>query len=136
MYIKLHSIDGSCHHIKTDQISLTMKDKNNQCWILIGEHSIQIGLDEYDQLIANFNKWWTNFEIKTQDKIPMDLKIEDLDLNIRTANCLHNARIVYLHELLKKSDVDLLKLKNFGRKSLNEIKEVLQEYNAKLGELK
>tara|TARA_Y100000592_G_scaffold100740_1_gene182430 strand:- start:5778 stop:6119 length:342 start_codon:yes stop_codon:yes gene_type:complete len=113
-----------------------MKDKNNQCWILIGEHSIQIGLDEYDQLIANFNKWWTNFEIKTQDKIPMDLKIEDLDLNIRTANCLHNARIVYLHELLKKSDVDLLKLKNFGRKSLNEIKEVLQEYNAKLGELK
>lgn len=136
MYIKIHSIDGSCHHIKTDQISLVMKDKKNQCWILIGQNSIQIGLDEYNQMITKFNEWWNIDEIKTQDKIPMDLKIEDLELSVRLANSFSNMGVVYLHELLKKSATDLLKSKNFGRKSLNEITEILKEYNAKLGELK
>ena len=136
MFIKIYSIDGSCHHIKTDQISLTMKDKNNQCWIVIGQHSIQIGLDEYDKLITDFNEKFNVYEIKSQHKIPQDLKIEDLQLSVRTANCLHNSNIEYLHQLLKLTPTDLLRSKNFGRKSLNEITEILKEYGAKLGELK
>ena len=136
MYIKIHSKDGACHHIKTDQISLIMKDVTNLCFIVIGQHSIQIDLYQYEQMIEKYNEWWNIDEIKSQYKIPMDVKIEDLELHVRTANCLYNAGIVYLHELLKKSEVDLLKMKNFGRKSLNEIKEVLEEYNCKLGELK
>ena len=136
MFIKIYSMDGSCHHIKTDQISLTMKDKNNECWIVIGQHSIQIGLDEYDQLITDFNEKFNVYEIKSQHKIPQDLKIEDLQLSLRLANCLSNMNVVYLHELLKYTETDLLRTKNFGRKSLNEIKEVLEEYNCKLGESK
>jgi|MDSZ01.2.fsa_nt_gb DNA-directed RNA polymerase subunit alpha len=136
MFIKIYSMDGSCHHIKTDQISLVMKDKNNQCWIVIGQHSIQIGLDEYDQMMIKFNEWWNIDEIKSQHKIPQDLKIEDLQLSIRLANCLSNMGVVYLHQLLKYTATELLRSKNFGRKSLNEITEVLQEYNCKLGELK
>ena len=136
MFIKIYSMDGSCHHIKTDQISLVMKDKNNECWIVIGQHSIRIGLDEYDQMITKFNEWWNIDEIKSQHKIPQDLKIEDLQLSLRLANCLSNINVVYLHQLMKYTETDLLRTKNFGRKSLNEIKEVLEEYGAKLGELK
>lgn len=137
MFLKIHSTDGSCHHIKMDQISLLFRDNNKQCWILIGQHSIQIGEHEYDTLIDKFNTWWTIEEIKSQNKIPMDLKIEDLQLTIRTANCFKNMGVVYVHQLLKKTDVDLLRSKNFGRKSLNEIKEILRDrFDAKLGELK
>ena len=113
-----------------------MKDKNNQCWIVIGQHSIQIGLDEYDQMMIKFNEWWNIDEIKSLKKMPQDLKIEDLELSIRLANCFSNMGVVYLHQLLKYTETDLLRSKNFGRKSLNEIKEVLEEYNVKLGELK
>ncbi len=137
MFLKIHSTDGSCHHIKMDQISLLFRDNNKQCWILIGQHSIQIGEHEYDTLIDKFNTWWTIEEIKPQNKIPMDLKIEDLQLSVRTANCLHNAGTVFVHELLKKTEEDLRKTKNFGRKPLNEIKEILRDrFDAKLGELK
>ena len=129
-------MDGSCHHIKTDQISLVMKDKNNQCWIVIGQHSIQIGLNEYNQLIAIFNEKFNVYKIKSQHKIPQYLKIEDIELSLRLANCLSNMNVVYLHQLLKYTETDLLKTKNFGRKSLNEIKEVLEKYNCELGESK
>lgn len=136
MYIKIHSIDGSCHHIKTDQISLVMKDINNQCWILIGQHSIQINKHEYDELINKFNEWWNVDEIK-RGPIPLLDKIEDLQLSIRTANCLSNMGVERVYQLLKMDQSDLLKGKNFGRKSLNEIIEVLEvKYGAKLGELK
>ena len=136
MFIKIYSMDGSCHHIKTEQISLVMKDKNNECWIVIGQHSIQIGLDEHERLTKCLATWFDYHEIKSQHKIPQDLKIEDLQLSLRLANCLSNMNVVYLHQLLKYTETDLLRTKNFGRKSLNEIKEVLEEYNCKLGELK
>ena len=136
MFIKIYSMDGSCHHIKSDQISLVMKDKNNQCWIVIGQHSIQIREYEYNYLIENLHQRFDIDEIQSRDGIPMDLKVEDLQLSLRLANCLSNMNVVYLHELLKYTETDLLRTKNFGRKSLNEIKEVFEEYNCKLGELK
>jgi DNA-directed RNA polymerase subunit alpha len=59
--------------------------------------------------------------------------VEDLELSVRSANCLQNADIRYLGELVQKSEQEMLKTKNFGRKSLNEIKEILHEMGLALG---
>lgn len=59
--------------------------------------------------------------------------IEDLDLSVRSANCLQNAQIRFIGELVQKSEAEMLKTKNFGRKSLKEIKEVLAELELELG---
>ncbi len=59
--------------------------------------------------------------------------IEDLDLSVRSANCLQNAQIRYIGELVQRSEADMLKTKNFGRKSLKEIKQVLEELELELG---
>ena len=59
--------------------------------------------------------------------------IEDLDLSVRSANCLQNAQICYIGELVQRSEAEMLKTKNFGRKSLKEIKEVLNELGFELG---
>jgi DNA-directed RNA polymerase subunit alpha len=59
--------------------------------------------------------------------------VDELELSVRSANCLQNADIRYLGELVQKSEQEMLKTKNFGRKSLNEIKEVLQEMGLRLG---
>jgi len=59
--------------------------------------------------------------------------VDDLELSVRSANCLQNADIRYIGELVQKSEQEMLKTKNFGRKSLNEIKEFLQEMGLSLG---
>ena len=59
--------------------------------------------------------------------------IEDLDLSVRSANCLQNAQIRLVGELVQRSEAEMLKTKNFGRKSLKEIKEVLTELGLELG---
>ena len=59
--------------------------------------------------------------------------VEDLELSVRSANCLRNAEIRYIGELVQKSEAEMLKTKNFGRKSLNEIKQLLAEMDLSLG---
>ncbi|MDY6837944.1 MAG: DNA-directed RNA polymerase subunit alpha [Thermodesulfobacteriota bacterium] len=59
--------------------------------------------------------------------------VEELELSVRSANCLKNASISYIGELVQRTEQEMLKTKNFGRKSLNEIKEVLGEMGLKLG---
>jgi DNA-directed RNA polymerase subunit alpha len=59
--------------------------------------------------------------------------VEELELSVRSANCLKNADISYIGELVQRTEQEMLKTKNFGRKSLNEIKEVLGEMGLKLG---
>ena len=59
--------------------------------------------------------------------------VDDLELSVRSANCLQNADIKYIGELVQKSEQEMLKTKNFGRKSLNEIKEILHEMGLSLG---
>ena len=128
MYIKITSIDASQHYIKQDQISLVMKDINNRSWIVIGQHSIEITEGQYLSLTTRFDELYNTIEIK--EPVPLMAKVEDMNLSIRSENCFINAEINYLYQILKMSDADLLKLKNFGRKQLNEIKEVLKEkYN-------
>jgi DNA-directed RNA polymerase subunit alpha len=59
--------------------------------------------------------------------------VNELELSVRAANCLRNANIRWIGELVQKSEQEMLKTKNFGRKSLNEIKEILQEMGLALG---
>lgn len=59
--------------------------------------------------------------------------VEDLELSVRSANCLKNADINYIGQLVQKSEAEMLKTKNFGRKSLNEIKQLLSEMELSLG---
>jgi len=59
--------------------------------------------------------------------------VDDLELSVRSANCLKNANIRYIGELVVKTEAEMLKTKNFGRKSLNEIKEILSEMGLGLG---
>lgn len=59
--------------------------------------------------------------------------VEELELSVRSANCLKNAGIRDIGDLVKKTEAEMLKTKNFGRKSLNEIKEILLEMDLSLG---
>lgn len=60
-------------------------------------------------------------------------KVDELELSVRSANCLKNDNIVYIGDLIQKTEAEMLRTPNFGRKSLNEIKEVLSEMGLHLG---
>jgi DNA-directed RNA polymerase subunit alpha len=70
-----------------------------------------------------------------EDKLNQNLfrPVSELELSVRSANCLKNANITYIGELVQKSEAEMLKTKNFGRKSLNEIKSILEEMGLSLG---
>jgi len=63
----------------------------------------------------------------------LDKSVEELELSVRSYNCLKNASIRTIRELVQKTEAEMLKTKNFGRKSLNEIKEILQSMGLSLG---
>jgi DNA-directed RNA polymerase subunit alpha len=63
----------------------------------------------------------------------LDRSVEELELSVRSYNCLKNANIQTIRELVQKTENEMLKTKNFGRKSLNEIKEILQRMGLGLG---
>lgn len=63
----------------------------------------------------------------------LNKKVDTLELSVRSANCLQNANITYIGELVQRTEAEMLKTKNFGRKSLNEIKEILAEMSLTLG---
>jgi DNA-directed RNA polymerase subunit alpha len=60
-------------------------------------------------------------------------RVEELELSVRSANCLKNDNIIYIGDLVQKTEAEMLKTPNFGRKSLNEIKQILNELNLTLG---
>ena len=60
-------------------------------------------------------------------------KVDELELSVRSANCLKNDNIVYIGDLVQKTEADMLRTPNFGRKSLNEIKETLNNMGLQLG---
>jgi DNA-directed RNA polymerase subunit alpha len=86
-----------------------------------------------------------NFEEVEEEIIPEKLddqdnfgkilsrSVEDLELSVRSANCLKNAGINTIGELVRKTEAEMLKTKNFGRKSLSEIKDILGEYDLTFG---
>jgi DNA-directed RNA polymerase subunit alpha len=77
---------------------------------------------------------------KTTDAVPelafnpaLLKKVDELELSVRSANCLKNDNIVYIGDLIQKTEAEMLRTPNFGRKSLNEIKEVLAQMGLHLG---
>ncbi|MCX8012290.1 MAG: DNA-directed RNA polymerase subunit alpha, partial [Desulfobacterota bacterium] len=77
-------------------------------------------------------------EVETREEKPkanenLNKTINELELSVRATNCLRNANIRYIGELVQKTEADMLKTKNFGRKSLNEIKQILSEMGLFLG---
>jgi DNA-directed RNA polymerase subunit alpha len=69
-------------------------------------------------------------EIKNEN---LNRSVEELELSVRSYNCLKNANIQSIGELVQKTEAEMLKTKNFGRKSLNEIKEILGTMGLSLG---
>lgn len=63
----------------------------------------------------------------------MDTSVEELELTVRSSNCLKNANIRTIGDLTKKTEEEIAKTRNFGKKSLSEIKDKLKEWNLSLG---
>jgi len=74
-------------------------------------------------------------EKEEEEKINENLfrSVGELELSVRSSNCLKNANIKYIYELVQKTESEMLKTKNFGRKSLNEIKRILEEMDLQFG---
>ena len=94
-------------------------------------------LQDQLQLFINFDEP----RLMTEESRPAELpfnknllrKVDELELSVRSANCLKNDNIVYIGDLVQKSEAEMLRTPNFGRKSLNEIKEVLAHMGLHLG---
>lgn len=95
-------------------------------------------LKEQLQMFINFEELPEPVEeaiIEEGPKLNANLyrRVDELELSVRSANCLQNASIKYIGELCQRSEAEMLKTKNFGRKSLNEIKEILTSMGLALG---
>jgi DNA-directed RNA polymerase subunit alpha len=89
-------------------------------------------------MFINFEEEPSGLEEKAMEEAPvlnenLYRSVNELELSVRAANCLRNANIRFIGELVQKTEQEMLKTKNFGRKSLNEIKEILQEMGLNLG---
>jgi DNA-directed RNA polymerase subunit alpha len=94
-------------------------------------------LQDQFQIFINFEE--PREEAISEEKPELDFnpallkKVDELELSVRSANCLKNDNIVYIGDLIQKSEAEMLRTPNFGRKSLNEIKEVLAQMGLHLG---
>jgi len=94
-------------------------------------------LQEQLQVFINFEEPKETKAEEEEEVLPFNRnllrKVDELELSVRSANCLKNDNIVYIGDLVEKSEADMLRTPNFGRKSLNEIKEVLGQMGLHLG---
>ena len=94
-------------------------------------------LQDQLQLFINFEEPNQSVEKDEAKELPFNRnllrKVDELELSVRSANCLKNDNIVYIGDLVQKSEPEMLRTPNFGRKSLNEIKEVLGTMGLSLG---
>ena len=94
-------------------------------------------LQDQLQLFINFEEPQLVRPEEPQDDLPFNRnllrKVDELELSVRSANCLKNDNIVYIGDLVQKTEQEMLRTPNFGRKSLNEIKEVLTSMGLGLG---
>jgi len=111
--------DGSVH--PEDAVSLGSK-------ILKDQLSVFLNFEEEPEPVAQAKE-----ESSSQFNPNLYRSVEELELSVRSANCLQNANIKYIYELVQKTEAEMLKTKNFGRKSLNEIKDILSEMGLSLG---
>jgi DNA-directed RNA polymerase subunit alpha len=94
-------------------------------------------LQDQLQLFINFEEPQFGREEESASELPFNKnllrKVDELELSVRSANCLKNDNIVYIGDLVQKTESEMLRTPNFGRKSLNEIKEVLSQMGLGLG---
>ena len=94
-------------------------------------------LQDQLQLFINFEEPQLAISEEARDELPFNKnllrKVDELELSVRSANCLKNDNIIYIGDLVLKSEAEMLRTPNFGRKSLNEIKEVLSQMGLHLG---
>ncbi len=94
-------------------------------------------LQDQLQTFINFEEPQAHSESKKESDLPFNRnllrKVDELELSVRSANCLKNDNIVYIGDLVQKTEAEMLRTPNFGRKSLNEIKEVLASMGLHLG---
>jgi DNA-directed RNA polymerase subunit alpha len=96
-------------------------------------------IKDHMTIFINFEESLDDAHVEDQTPPPaphnehLDRSVDELELSVRSYNCLKNADIKTIRELVQKSEMEMLKTKNFGRKSLNEIKEILAEMGLGLG---
>ncbi len=94
-------------------------------------------LQDQLQVFINFEEPQVAAKGDSVDNLPFNSnllrKVDELELSVRSANCLKNDNIAYIGDLVQKTEHEMLRTPNFGRKSLNEIKEVLQHMGLNLG---
>jgi DNA-directed RNA polymerase subunit alpha len=94
-------------------------------------------LQEQLRLFINFEEPRAERRDDSSEDMPFNRnllrKVDELELSVRSANCLKNDNIVYIGDLVQKTEAEMLRTPNFGRKSLNEIKEVLSTMGLHLG---
>ena len=94
-------------------------------------------LQDQLELFVNFEDPQVKKDEEEHEDLPFNRnllrKVDELELSVRSANCLKNDNIIYIGDLVQKSEADMLRTPNFGRKSLNEIKEVLGHMGLHLG---
>ena len=94
-------------------------------------------LQEQLKLFINFEEPVAAREEERPAELPFNKnllrKVDELELSVRSANCLKNDNIIYIGDLVQKTEAEMLRTPNFGRKSLNEIKEVLSQMGLHLG---
>src|SRR5271156_1354996 len=94
-------------------------------------------LQDQLQIFITFEEPKKKVEGEAKPELPFNpallKKVDELELSVRSANCLKNDNIVYIGDLIQKTEAEMLRTPNFGRKSLNEIKEVLANMGLHLG---
>jgi DNA-directed RNA polymerase subunit alpha len=111
--------------------SVTPNDAVSLAAKLVRDHlNIFINVDEVDEPPAESIGEPARVGVGNEH---LDKSVEELELSVRSYNCLKNANIRTIRELVQKTEPEMLKTKNFGRKSLNEIKEILSSMGLSLG---
>ena len=94
-------------------------------------------LQDQLKLFINFEEPQASLTERVEEELPFNKnllrKVDELELSVRSANCLKNDNIIYIGDLVQKTEAEMLRTPNFGRKSLNEIKEVLVQMGLHLG---
>ena len=134
-----YNIENSRVGQVTDYDKLTLNVETNGA--MEPDDAVAMGariLQEHLQYFINFEEPEIEDKTKEEDseiKFNRNLlrKVDELELSVRSANCLRNDNIVYIGDLVQKSENDMLRTPNFGRKSLNEIREVLMQMGLNLG---